>query len=80
MHGLVASDGNTAARNKTWRLEGTAGLEAAGQVLGVPRAEMGSTARGAGRTGAQHAMAVNETIAAFSSAAPHRTPRAAWAP
>ncbi len=26
---------------------------------------MGSTARGAGRTGAQHAMAVNETIAAF---------------
>ncbi|MER6365770.1 hypothetical protein [Kitasatospora sp. NPDC001527] len=26
---------------------------------------MGSTARGAGRSGAQHAMAVNETIAAF---------------
>ncbi|MGW2402471.1 replication-relaxation family protein [Kitasatospora sp. NPDC001664] len=65
LHGLVASDGNTRAGHKTWRLEGTAGLEAAGQVLGLFRSEMGSTARGAGRTGAQHAMAVNETIAAF---------------
>ncbi|MGW6914706.1 replication-relaxation family protein [Kitasatospora sp. NPDC054939] len=64
-HGLVASDGNTRAGHKTWRLEGTAGLEAAGQVLGLPRSEMGSTARGTGRSGAQHAMAVNETIAAF---------------
>ncbi|OKI99915.1 replication-relaxation family protein [Kitasatospora sp. CB01950] len=64
-HGLVASDGNTKARHKTWRLEGTAGLEAAGHVLGLPRSDMGSTARGAGRSGAQHAMAVNETIAAF---------------
>lgn len=65
LHALVASDGNTKAGHKTWRLEGTAGLEAAGQVLGLFRSEMGSTARGAGRTGAQHAMAVNETIAAF---------------
>jgi len=65
LHGLVASDGNTKARHKTWRLEGTAGLEAAGHVLGLPRSDMGSTARGAGRSGAQHAMAVNETIAAF---------------
>ncbi|MFJ3221596.1 replication-relaxation family protein [Kitasatospora sp. NPDC086801] len=65
LHGLVASDGNTRDRRKTWRLEGTAGLEAAGQVLGLPRSDMGSTARGAGRSGAQHAMAVNETIAAF---------------
>ncbi|WP_195911421.1 replication-relaxation family protein [Streptomyces kaniharaensis] len=65
LHGLVASDGNTRARHKTWRLEGTAGLEAAGQVLGLPRSDMGGTARGAGRSGAQHAMAVNETIAAF---------------
>ncbi|MFJ5122993.1 replication-relaxation family protein, partial [Kitasatospora sp. NPDC088548] len=65
LHGLVASDGNTRDRHKTWRLEGTAGLEAAGQVLGLPRADMGSTARGAGRSGAQHAMAVNETITAF---------------
>ncbi|MDH6711361.1 hypothetical protein P3T27_008119 [Kitasatospora sp. MAA19] len=52
LHGLVASDGNTAARYKTWRLEGTAGLDAAGHVLGLPRAEMGSTARGAGASGA----------------------------
>ncbi|MET8631120.1 replication-relaxation family protein [Kitasatospora sp. NPDC004669] len=65
LHGLVASDGNTKDRHKTWRLEGTAGLEAAGQVLGLPRSDMGGTARGAGRSGAQHAMAVNETIAAF---------------
>ncbi|MER6401766.1 hypothetical protein ABT263_37895 [Kitasatospora sp. NPDC001603] len=26
LHGLVASDGNTKDRHKTWRLEGTAGL------------------------------------------------------
>ncbi|CAM5583668.1 hypothetical protein KAURM247S_00953 [Kitasatospora aureofaciens] len=65
LHGLVASDGNTRDRHKTWRLEGSAGLGAAGQVLGLPRPEMGGTARGAGRSGAQHAMAVNETIAAF---------------
>ncbi|MFE5584129.1 replication-relaxation family protein [Kitasatospora sp. NPDC056531] len=60
LHGLVASDGNTKDRHKTGRLEG-----AAGQVLGMVRSEMGGTARGAGRSGAQHAMAVNETIAAF---------------
>ncbi|MFF2148637.1 replication-relaxation family protein [Kitasatospora sp. NPDC058190] len=65
LHGLVASDGNTKDRHKTWRLEGTAGLEAAGQVLGLPRSDMGGTARGAGRSGAQHAMAVNETVLAF---------------
>ncbi|MET8704333.1 replication-relaxation family protein [Kitasatospora sp. NPDC004723] len=65
LHGLVASDGNTRNRHKTWRLEGTVGLEAAGQVLGLPRADMGGTARGAGRSGAQHAMAVNETVLAF---------------
>ncbi|MFI1524416.1 replication-relaxation family protein [Kitasatospora cineracea] len=65
LHGLVASDGNTKARHKTWRLEGTAGPEAAGQVLGLPRSDMGSTAQGAERSGAQHAMAVNETVLAF---------------
>ncbi|MFB7668950.1 replication-relaxation family protein [Kitasatospora sp. NPDC056138] len=65
LHGLVASDGNTKDRHKTWRLEGAAGLDAAGQVLGLPRSEMGGTARGAGRSGAPHAMAVNETIVAF---------------
>ncbi|GAA2158259.1 hypothetical protein GCM10009760_61140 [Kitasatospora kazusensis] len=65
LHGLVASDGNTKDRHKTWRLEGMAGLEAAGHVLGLPRSDMGGTARGAGRSGAQHAMAVNETVLAF---------------
>ncbi|MFE5586938.1 replication-relaxation family protein [Kitasatospora sp. NPDC056531] len=55
----------TRDRHKTWRLEGTAGLEAAASVLGMVRSEMGSTARGAGRSGAQHAMAVNETVLAF---------------
>ncbi|MBP0454053.1 replication-relaxation family protein [Kitasatospora sp. RG8] len=65
LHGLVASDGNTKDRHKTWRLEGAAGLDAAAAVLGMVRSEMGGTARGAGRSGAQHAMAVNETIAAF---------------
>ncbi|MFJ9846127.1 hypothetical protein ACIRYZ_37955 [Kitasatospora sp. NPDC101155] len=50
-----------------WRcwLEGSAGLEAAGHVLGLPRSDMGSTAQGAGCFGAQHTMAVNETVLAF---------------
>ncbi|MGW2376575.1 replication-relaxation family protein [Kitasatospora sp. NPDC001683] len=52
-------------RRKTWRLEGAAGLDAAAAVLGMVRSEMGGTARGAGRSGARHAMAVNETIGAF---------------
>ncbi|MFJ9777879.1 replication-relaxation family protein [Kitasatospora sp. NPDC101157] len=65
LHGLVASDGNTRDRHKTWRLEGAAGLDAAAVVLGMVRSEMGGTARGAGRSGAQHAMAVNETVLAF---------------
>ncbi|MET8630721.1 replication-relaxation family protein [Kitasatospora sp. NPDC004669] len=65
LHGLVASDGNTKERHKTWRLEGAAGLDAAASVLGMVRPEMGGTARGAGRSGAQHAMAVNETVLAF---------------
>ncbi|MFE5587559.1 hypothetical protein [Kitasatospora sp. NPDC056531] len=65
LHGLVASDGNTRDRHKTWRLEGAAGLDAAAAVLGMVRSEMGGTARGAWRSGAQHAMAVNETVLAF---------------
>ncbi|MFJ2583004.1 replication-relaxation family protein [Kitasatospora aureofaciens] len=78
LHGLVASDGNTATRHKTWRLEGTAGLEAAGHVLGLPRAEMGGTARGAGRSGAPHAMAANETVVAFVRGGTLRRARWAW--
>ncbi|MFD7645715.1 replication-relaxation family protein [Kitasatospora sp. NPDC059795] len=65
LNGLTASDGNTAARHKTWRLDGPAGLDAAAHVLELARSDMGGTARGAGRTGAPHAMAVNETILAF---------------
>ncbi|MFH8385522.1 hypothetical protein ACH4E7_32075 [Kitasatospora sp. NPDC018058] len=65
LHGLVASDGTTAAWHKTWRLEGAAGLDAAGQVLGMVRSEMGGTARGAGRTGAPHVTAITETVLAF---------------
>lgn len=41
------------------------GLDAARGPLGRPKNEMGGTARGAGRTGAQHAMSVNETILAL---------------
>jgi hypothetical protein len=41
------------------------GLDAARVVLDRPRDEMGGTARGAGRSGASHAMAVNETILAL---------------
>ncbi|WP_413755099.1 hypothetical protein [Streptomyces sp. MMBL 11-3] len=42
------------------------GLDAAAEVLGRPVGEMGSTARGAARSGAPHAMAVNETIIAIT--------------
>ncbi|WP_224280781.1 hypothetical protein [Streptomyces sp. LS1784] len=61
----LASDGNTAARHKTWRLEGAAGLDAVASVLGTVRSETGGTARGAGRMGAPHAKAVNEAVLAF---------------
>lgn len=41
------------------------GLDAAMEPLGRPKNEMGGAARGAGRAGAAHAMAVNETILAL---------------
>ena len=63
LHGLTASDGRTAAREKTWRLTGP-GLEAAAQVLPTGR-ELGGTAKGAGRSGAPHSMMVNETVIAM---------------
>ncbi|MFH8385830.1 hypothetical protein ACH4E7_33725 [Kitasatospora sp. NPDC018058] len=40
-------------------------MTAPASVLGMVRSEMGGTARGAGCSGAQHAMAVNETLLAF---------------
>jgi protein involved in plasmid replication-relaxation len=48
---------------KLWRLT-PAGLDAAAQLLTEDRS-MGGTARGAGKHGAGHAMAVNEAILAF---------------
>ncbi|MFD5721576.1 hypothetical protein [Streptomyces sp. NPDC127036] len=51
------------------------GLDAAAEVLGRPVGEMGGTARGAARSGAPHAMAVNETVIAMT-----RTPAAATRP
>ncbi|MFJ3787028.1 hypothetical protein [Streptomyces sp. NPDC090093] len=41
------------------------GLQAASYELNRPAGEMGSTARGAGSSGASHPMAVNETVIAM---------------
>lgn len=70
-HGLTLSEGQTAQRHKLWRLT-PAGLEAAAEVLPTGT-ELGGTARGAARTGAPHAMAVNETILGFLRPTPEAT-------
>ncbi|MBB1244523.1 replication-relaxation family protein [Streptomyces durbertensis] len=63
-HGLSANGGSVetgdALRNLTHK-----GLEAASYELRRPMTEMGSTARGAGSSGASHPMAVNETVIAM---------------
>ncbi|GHE56231.1 hypothetical protein GCM10018785_26900 [Streptomyces longispororuber] len=63
-HGLSENGGSTetgdALRNLTLK-----GLEAASYELRRPAGEMGSTARGAGSSGASHPMAVNETVIAM---------------
>lgn len=63
-HGLSENGGSTetgdALRNLTLK-----GLEAASYELNRPVTEMGSTARGAGSSGASHPMAVNETVIAM---------------
>ncbi|MDQ1033609.1 hypothetical protein QFZ75_000025 [Streptomyces sp. V3I8] len=64
-HGLTVSEGSARDGNKLWGLT-PLGLDAAAEVLGRPAGEMGSTARGAARSGAPHAMAVNETIIAIT--------------
>ncbi|WUH88678.1 replication-relaxation family protein [Streptomyces sp. NBC_00433] len=46
------------------------GLDSATGPLGRPKNEIGGAARGAGRSGAQHAMSVNETILALLSPKP----------
>ncbi|MCZ7430090.1 replication-relaxation family protein [Streptomyces sp. WMMC1477] len=82
-HGLTL-DGGSAASGETLRSLTPAGLEAAATVLGWPMDEMGGTARGAGRSGAPHAMAVNETVLALIRPKPDLAlldgvPDAAWA-
>ncbi|WSQ15059.1 replication-relaxation family protein [Streptomyces sp. NBC_01231] len=71
-HGLTVSEGSARDGNKLWGLT-PLGLDAAAEVLGRPLGEMGGTARGAGRSGAPHAMAVNETIIAFTQSLPQPT-------
>ncbi|MFD6299596.1 replication-relaxation family protein [Streptomyces sp. NPDC060235] len=73
-HGLVVSEGSSRDGHKIWHLT-PVGLDAADEVLGRPVGEMGGTARGAARSGAPHAMAVNETIIAIT-----RTPATATRP
>ncbi|MET9365641.1 hypothetical protein ABZX93_32650 [Streptomyces sp. NPDC006632] len=63
-HGLSEHGGATGTgdclRNLTPK-----GLDAASYELRRPVTEMGSTARGAGSSGASHPMAVNETVIAL---------------
>ncbi|ATZ22027.1 hypothetical protein SLAV_38905 [Streptomyces lavendulae subsp. lavendulae] len=63
-HGLAENGGTTRAGESLRNLT-TKGLEAASYELGRPLTEMGSTARGAGSSGATHPMAVNETVIAL---------------
>lgn len=69
-HGLVVEAGHSRAGEKLWSLT-PAGLEAAAAELGRPMQEMGGTARGAGRSGAAHALSVTETVWAISRPTPH---------
>lgn len=81
-HGLTVSEGNARDGNKLWGLT-PLGLDAAAEVLSRPVGEMGGTARGAARSGAPHAMAVNETIIAITRTVPEPTrpvPRATPVP
>ncbi|MFJ3637602.1 replication-relaxation family protein [Streptomyces sp. NPDC090112] len=63
-HGLSENGGSTETGD-TLRNLTTKGLEAASYELRRPATEMGSTARGAGSSGASHPMAVNETVIAM---------------
>ncbi|MEU9134127.1 replication-relaxation family protein [Kitasatospora sp. NPDC048540] len=66
LNGLTVPDGNTTAQQRTWRLNDTDGPSSAAHLLlELVRGEAGGATRGAGRTGASHTMAVNETIVAF---------------
>ncbi|MFF4227403.1 replication-relaxation family protein [Streptomyces abikoensis] len=63
-HGLAENGGTTKAGERLRNLT-TKGLEAASYELDRPVTEMGSTARGAGSSGASHPMAVTETVIAM---------------
>ncbi|MFF3587420.1 replication-relaxation family protein [Streptomyces sp. NPDC002387] len=71
-HGLTLSEGNARDGQKLWGLT-PHGLDAAAEALARPASGMGGTARGAGRSGAPHAMAVNETIIAITRTPPEPT-------
>lgn len=68
-HGLTLSEGSARDGQKLWGLT-LLGLTAAAEVLGRPAADMGGNARGAARSGAPHAMAVNETVIALTGTQP----------
>ncbi|WP_406259455.1 replication-relaxation family protein [Actinacidiphila glaucinigra] len=63
-HGL-AENGGTTKGAETLRNLTLKGLEAASHELRRPLSEMGGPARGAGSTGAAHALSVNETVIAL---------------
>ncbi|MFF9490231.1 replication-relaxation family protein [Streptomyces sp. NPDC014676] len=63
-HGL-AENGGQIPGGDTLRNLTPMGLKAAARELGRPVGEMGDPARGAGRTGASHPMAVNEAVLAL---------------
>ncbi len=63
-HGLSENGGSTETGDKLRNLT-LKGLQAASYELRRPVTEMGSTARGAGSSGASHPMTVNETVIAM---------------
>ncbi|MGA5364227.1 replication-relaxation family protein [Streptomyces purpurascens] len=63
-HNLAENGGSTETGDRLRNLT-TKGLQAAAYELQRPVTEMGSTARGAGSSGASHPMAVNETVIAM---------------
>ncbi|MEU9190770.1 hypothetical protein AB0D14_40985 [Streptomyces sp. NPDC048484] len=71
-HGLVENGGKTSGGD-TLRNLTPMGLKAASYELGRPVGEMGGPARGAGRSGASHPIAVNDTLLALLRPKPDLT-------
>jgi hypothetical protein len=71
-HGLVENGGKTSSGD-TLRNLTPMGLKAASCELGRPVGEMGGPARGAGRSGASHPMAVNDALLALLRPKPDLT-------